>query len=219
MSTRVGGGRYGPGAATAASEASPFFLQAFLPPPRFSLVPRATLHAVSFFLPKFPLILHLCVSLFLYPLPLSFSPFPPSSRLYKFFFLSLFLSCSPSHSSPYFFLSRLSRVVRLRSLSLSPPLSRCPFLSLAFTLSFPPPSLSHSLNPSSPIRRLSPPPHSTHATRSSRHRHLPSMQPASVPRSSSTPPRLSVAIHPRGAALTPLATAQTPPNRATPRLD
>lgn len=48
------------------------------------------------------------------------------------------------------------------------------------------PSLSHSLNPSSPIRRLSPPPFSTHATRSSRHRHLPSVQPASVPRSSST---------------------------------
>lgn len=39
----VGGGRYGPGAATAASEASPFFLRAFLPlfflylPPSFSL--------------------------------------------------------------------------------------------------------------------------------------------------------------------------------------
>lgn len=51
----VGGGRYGPRAATAASEASPFFLQAFLPPPCFTLSPTPPSP------PSFPLTL--CISL------------------------------------------------------------------------------------------------------------------------------------------------------------
>lgn len=168
----VGDGRYGPGAATAASEASPFFLQAFLPPPRFSPLRN----------------------------PLPCPRRPPSSQ----FPLILCLRLSPFLCEFFSLSSSLSFPISLLPSSLS-------FLALAVLV-----TLSQSIQPDLPSHPpilhprnafqppLTPPPPRCNLPLS------PGPLPPSIPSASPL-------LH-RGATLTPPATAQTPPNRATPGL-
>lgn len=181
----VGDGRYGPGAATAASEASPFFLQAFLPPPRFNPLrnPLPCPHRPPS--SQFPLILCLRLSPFLcefFSLSSSFS-FPISLLPSSLSFLSFCLSCS-------------------LSLSLSRSRSPC------HTLSIHPARSAISPSDSPPTQRV-PAATDTPSPRCN----LP-LSPGPLPPSI---PSASPLLH-RGATLTPSATAQTPPNRATPGL-
>lgn len=166
----VGGGRYGPGAATAASEASPFFLQAFLPPPRFSPLcnPLPCLSRHPLPSSQLPLILRLRLSSFLCEF------FSLSSSLFR-----SQLALLPS--SPRSLLVTLSQ-------SIQPDLPSHPPV-LYPRNAFQPP--------------LTPPAGAT----------CPPLSPGPLPPSSSPP--ASPLLH-RGATLTPPATAQTPPNRATP---
>lgn len=148
----VEGGRYGPGAATAASEASPFFLQAFLPPPRFTLSATPFPARVILFLPLNSLLFSVRISLLF---SVNFSPFLP---------LSFSLSVAPSLSFSISLSPFLSTFSHASCLSFSSP-SRSFCLSYSLPLFL---SLSHSLNPSSPICHLTLR-FSTHATRSSHH--------------------------------------------------
>lgn len=143
----VEGGRYGPGAATAASEASPFFLQAFLPPPRFT--PASFFPSRHLLLPLDSLLLCLrlpfCLN-FSFLLLLFISRFP--------FSLFLSLSLDLPHAPSLFLPSRLYPSISLSLLlSLCHPLciSRALFIPFLVTLSqsiqsYPPP-LPRSLQP------------------------------------------------------------------------
>lgn len=176
----VGGGRYGPRAATAASEASPFFLQAFLPPPRFSPLHNSPLSV--------PLMLYLSLLFSLNFSPFFSLSFPCSPRTH---FPSLFLPVSVSLSlDPLYFLP----LSILRSLS--------PCHTLSQSIQPDPPSLPSVRHPRNAFQSLPTPPGATYL-------------PLSPGPLSPSIPFLSLLY---GATLTPPATAQTPPNRATPGL-
>lgn len=124
--SRVGGGRYGPRAATAASEASPFFLQAFLPPPRFS--------PLLSFRPSYAIPLSISLSSFLsefFSFFFSFLPLIPAHSLSLSVFLCISLALSRSSLLP-------SSVYLSLSFSLSHALSIHPARSAISPLCSPP---------------------------------------------------------------------------------
>lgn len=165
----VEGGRYGPGAATAASEASPFFLQAFLPPPRFTLSATPFPARVILFLPLNSLLFSVSISL---PFSVNFSPFLP---------LSFSLSLSPSLSFTISLSPFLSTFSHASCLSFS-FLSRSFCLSYSLPLSFSP---CHTLS-IHPARSAISPSGSPPTQRVPATTDTPPVQPASVPRSSSS---------------------------------